>query len=319
MIDVSGVIRISSTLVVLFGFLLEPLAKAADFDDGRADFSISIRGLEIDYRRFFITALPGETVTIRADRAISGDAEAGVFAGNQRGRELRWTAPMETGAYEIRIMANSNDTISLAGFVMRPYGEMQDGILNGYRIDPYPAKPLKGLTIYLPPRGFIEVSDANRNIAISPHFTHGQFISKQTGGYPKYLVLRPQLLLKLEGLLEAVNAQGTRADGFHIMSGYRTPYYNRLIRNVDYSRHLWGGAVDIFVDVSPIDGVMDDLNKDGKTDRADAAYLFDIAERYSRGAGRDFIGGLGEYDANTAHGPFVHIDARGYRARWGRQ
>ena len=37
----------------------------------------------------------------------------------------------------------------------------------------------------------------------------------------------------------------------------------------------------------------------------------------SRDAG-GLVGGLAAYDATTAHGPFVHIDLRGYRARWGR-
>jgi hypothetical protein len=30
-----------------------------------------------------------------------------------------------------------------------------------------------------------------------------------------------------------------------------------------------------------------------------------------------FEGGLGLYQANRAHGPFVHVDVRGYPARWG--
>jgi hypothetical protein len=30
----------------------------------------------------------------------------------------------------------------------------------------------------------------------------------------------------------------------------------------------------------------------------------------------DLVGGLSAYRANSAHGPFVHIDARGVRARW---
>ena len=30
-----------------------------------------------------------------------------------------------------------------------------------------------------------------------------------------------------------------------------------------------------------------------------------------------FEGGLGLYKANAAHGPFVHVDVRGYPARWG--
>jgi hypothetical protein len=31
---------------------------------------------------------------------------------------------------------------------------------------------------------------------------------------------------------------------------------------------------------------------------------------------RPFAGGLGVYPANRAHGPFIHVDVRGYRARW---
>jgi uncharacterized protein YcbK (DUF882 family) len=31
----------------------------------------------------------------------------------------------------------------------------------------------------------------------------------------------------------------------------------------------------------------------------------------------ELTGGIGIYPATSAHGPFVHIDARGTRARWG--
>jgi len=101
------------------------------------------------------------------------------------------------------------------------------------------------------------------------------------------------------------------------MSGYRTPYYNKLIGNVAYSRHLWGGAVDFFIDEDPCDGMMDDLNGDGRFNYKDAAILSDIIEDisdkywYSR-----FLGGLGWYRKTVSHGPFVHVDVRGHRARW---
>ena len=29
-----------------------------------------------------------------------------------------------------------------------------------------------------------------------------------------------------------------------------------------------------------------------------------------------YLGGLGHYGSTQSHGPFVHIDSRGYRARW---
>jgi hypothetical protein len=32
----------------------------------------------------------------------------------------------------------------------------------------------------------------------------------------------------------------------------------------------------------------------------------------------ELIGGLGMYKATRQHGPFIHVDVRGNRARWGR-
>ena len=52
----------------------------------------------------------------------------------------------------------------------------------------------------------------------------------------------------MELILQRLNAKGYRCDSFHVMSGYRTPYYNKAIGNVKYSRHIYGGAADIFID-----------------------------------------------------------------------
>lgn len=51
--------------------------------------------------------------------------------------------------------------------------------------------------------------------------------------------------------------------------------------------------------------------------KADAQWLADFINDMSRRRvfGRR-IGGLGVYGANSAHGPFVHVDVRGKRARW---
>ena len=32
----------------------------------------------------------------------------------------------------------------------------------------------------------------------------------------------------------------------------------------------------------------------------------------------DLVGGGGVYSDNGAHGPFLHVDVRGYKARWGK-
>jgi uncharacterized protein YcbK (DUF882 family) len=124
--------------------------------------------------------------------------------------------------------------------------------------------------------------------------------------------------VKLELLLEKTNEAGYRCDSFVVMSGYRTPFYNHLIGNVKYSRHQWGGAADIFIDEDPVDGMMDDLNGDGKSDVRDAHVLYEIVDRmYGKPWYEPYIGGLGAYRTTPNHGPFVHVDARGFRARWG--
>jgi hypothetical protein len=62
---------------------------------------------------------------------------------------------------------------------------------------------------------------------------------------------------------------------------------------------------------------MDDLNKDGKIDRRDADVLYEIIDKeYGKPYYERFIGGLGRYDWNDYHGPFVHVDVRGKRVRW---
>jgi len=103
-----------------------------------------------------------------------------------------------------------------------------------------------------------------------------------------------------------------------VMSGYRTPVYNRGIGNVTtFTRHQYGDAADIFIDEHPADGKMDDLNHDGRTDRLDAQLLRSWAEQLDRTPQMDVkIGGLSDYGATETHGPFVHVDARGYAARW---
>jgi hypothetical protein len=153
---------------------------------------------------------------------------------------------------------------------------------------------------------------------VGPHFRLSQFLCKQDSGWPKYVVLQERLILKLEMILAAVNERGYETGSLTVMSGYRTPYYNRAIGNVQYSRHVWGGAADIYLDESPRDGSMDDLNRDGRIDFRDAAVLYEIIDNmYGQSWYQRFLGGLGRYRTTRKHGPFVHVDVRGFRARWG--
>jgi hypothetical protein len=240
-----------------------------------------------------VTALPGETVTLEAFD-----------------RRWTWTAPQTPGLYPIHVAsADRRDSATIQAFVLVPASRIRGEYLNGYRIGRYPARALRGLDIYQPPTGFVEVTRDNEDVFVSPHFRLKQFVCKQAGGYPKYIVLNEQLLQKLESLLALTNQSGYAASSFYVMSGYRTPAYNRALGNVPYSRHTWGSAADIFVDENG-DGRMDDLNGDGRSDQGDADVLYRLFE------GTQSTGGLGKYDATAAHGPFVHVDIRDRKARW---
>jgi len=237
------------------------------------------------------TALPGERVSLEAFD-----------------RRWTWTAPDEPGLYSIQVASSdARDSLTIQAFVLVPYARLRGEYLNGYRIGQYPARAVRA--IYRPPPGFIEVTRANENTLVSPHFRLKQFVCKQSGGYPKYIVLNEALVQRLEELLALANQSGYRATTFHVMSGYRTPAYNRAIGNVAYSRHTWGSAADIFIDDDG-DGRMDDLNGDGRSDTRDAEVLYRLFNEAQSG------GGLGKYAPTSSHGPFVHVDLRDRTARW---
>ena len=288
-------------------------------------FEAEIQDLVVDFHTFFATVLPGEILTIQVlgrpaqhDIEFESDVTAGVLADDLK---LSWKAPDEPGLYPIRIRDNeSGETMTINVFVLQPAENIVDGVLNGYRIGAYPEKPLRGNPAYKKPLGFIEVPPVLKDTKISPNFTVGQFFSKQASDVDvKYVVLRPALLLKLERVVSLLHENGVDTDSLFIMSGYRTPYYNKAIGNVRYSRHVYGDAADVYVDYKPRDGEMDDINNDGAVNRKDAAYLFDLVDEFDRtNVHLTIQGGLGEYDRNAVRGPFVHIDVRGAPARWGR-
>jgi len=289
---------------------------------GSPSFAVKFKEEVSPYPVMALFVMPGESVPIEAvltDTLSRYSAEAGDGRLEPVGStRWRWIAPRRKGVTAIVVRDSaSGETVALNAFVLvpRPAGTTIDG----FRIGRYEARPLRGDPNYARPRGLVEVTEENRGTFVAPHFTLGQFVSKQPGGYPKYLVLRERLLLKLEMLLEEANRLGLAVTTFQIMSAYRTPYYNRSIGNeTRYSRHLYGDAADIYVDEDG-DGAMDDLDEDGRVDLEDAKLLAGVVERLSRSSWhRPFEGGLGLYRANRAHGPFVHVDVRGHRVRWGR-
>ena len=226
------------------------------------------------------------------------------------------TAPSRPGLYPLRLEhLDSGEHTSLNLFVGQT---LEDGAqdINDYRIGPAPPSHSKYPAFYPPPQMYFEVTADNVDTRLSPNFSLRQFLCKQESDYPKYVTLKESLLVLLEGLITVVRQAGYPVNTFGIISGYRTPYYNRRIGNVANSRHVYGDAMDFFVDVDD-DGAMDDLNGDGKHNRADVDVLYKIVESFKKQPqNRLLVGGVGRYYKAAHHGGFVHVDARGFRARW---
>lgn len=287
---------------------------------GRVSFAVKFKEEVSPFPIMAMFVMPGEQVPLEA---VLTDSTSRYTAGALAGQLVRlaptrwhWTAPKRKGLYPVWVRdSTSHETVTLNAFVLVPFPSA--ATIGAFMVGQYESRPLRGDPTYARPTGFIEVTEENRNALVAPHFTIGQFISKQTGGFPKYLVLRERLLLKLEMLLEEVRAAGIPVKTFRVLSGYRTPFYNRSIGNeTRYSRHVYGDAADIYVDDDG-DGTMDDLDGDGKTTLGDAETLGRFIEHLSEKSWyRPFEGGLGLYRATAIHGPFVHVDVRGYPARW---
>ncbi len=201
---------------------------------------------------------------------------------------------------------------------LRPLAERRGGRMGRYMVGTWPSEfaARKG---YRTPAGLIEVTPENQLTALSEHFVLRDFLTKgQADVWPKYLLIDTRLVDKLELVLTELRGEGIDTRGVVVMSGFRTPQYNVAGGDprgrAQYSRHVYGDAADVFID-NDGNGRMDDLNGDGRVDLGDARVILRAVERVER-QHSSLVGGTGIYAATSGHGPFVHIDTRGYVARW---
>ena len=220
-------------------------------------------------------------------------------------------APPKPGFYRLSVVRGPErqvvDELTLA--VLVPFSQKAGATLNGYRIGTYLAEKL-GTKQVERPTGFVEVASANADLPLTKHFKLSDFITHDDQEtWPRYAAISPKLLDKLELVLsELARRRGSDARvGLRVAvhSGYRTPSWNLLNRFAGDSRHQYGDAADVAIDA----------NGDGRftlTDSKLVALAVDAVERDYP----DLIGGFGLYSGPRYRTPYVHIDARGTRARW---
>lgn len=202
---------------------------------------------------------------------------------------------------------------------MKPWRDKLGSYLNGYHIGWWPAERRAVPANYENPTGFIEVTEENQGTPLSTHFTLRDFVTHdQERVWPKYVVLREDLIDKLELVLQTLQAEGVPTRHVRVLSGFRSPQYNAR-GSVEggmarHSRHQFGDAADLIIDDNR-DGRMDDLNGDGRVTLADTDVILRAVERVERKF-PELVGGLGLYHEMGPSGPFAHIDVRGSRARW---
>jgi uncharacterized protein YcbK (DUF882 family) len=115
-----------------------------------------------------------------------------------------------------------------------------------------------------------------------------------------------KLELVLDLISERLGDSGHVRILLNVHSGFRTPVYNRTVqRAANDSRHQYGDAVDVAIDA----------NGDGRLSVRDVKLVAKAVEEVEQ-LYPDLVGGMGLYTSRRYSHPYVHIDARGKRARW---
>ena len=262
---------------------------------------------------------PGEQVV---DAELPAGAELRFSAGEHAESTTALAAPQRSGVWGLAIRLGSaiKPITDLNVITLTPFSEKRRGRIGLYFIGSWPGERGRGRgKNYANPSGFIEVTPENQDTHLSEHFRIRDFLTHdQQNVWPKYLVLDMKLVDKLELVLADLQRRGIDVSGVRVMSGFRTPQYNESggdpSGRAGLSRHMYGDAADIFLD-GDANGNMDDLNGDRRVTINDARAILASVDRVEQ-ENPTLVGGAGVYPASGGHGPFIHIDTRGYRARW---
>jgi hypothetical protein len=118
----------------------------------------------------------------------------------------------------------------------------------------------------------------------------------------RFLTIDRRVLHKLLDLLLWMQDNELNVNAVKINYGFRHPAMNLRAGGAKASRHQLGEAIDLLIG---------DVNRDALVDEADKKPLLAILENKIIAQG----GGVGRYPGSIV----IHIDVRGYKARWDHQ
>jgi hypothetical protein len=282
-----------------------------------------------------LTAPPGPSRDWQlADQHISATLPDGTEVSGERQLDASFHAPSAPGTHAIRVAVRSRfrsahasdrrwaaerqtaTTATVFVCVPVPGKEIHGEYLRGYRVGDYSKLPSV-------PEWFIEIPLEARSARVSPNLTLGRFASSDPPlsevHWPKYAPIPYALVDKIEALNAELRRRGLVHASIDCFCGYRTPHYNRVVHGASQSYHMLGEAMDFRVDADS-DGLMDDVNRDGRVDIADAVEVGNILRRLEK-SGAVATGGTGVYETVgvPGRGVALHLDTRGTKASWGRR
>lgn len=228
------------------------------------------------------------------------------------GAEL--VAPQAPGMYHLALIDGGQRRVipQMTVAVLVPFADKLGATLNGYEIGTYLAERVTGRH-HDAPEGFLEVEANDVDMQVTTHLRVSDFLTHDgQSSWPRYVALQPKLLDKLELVIAQVSRmqgsdrEGARSVALDVHSGFRTPSHNRGVRrSARDSRHQYGDAADVAIDA----------NFDGRYTAADSR-LVALAVEMVEQDHPELRGGMGVYTSRRYSTPYVHIDARGKRARW---
>jgi hypothetical protein len=220
--------------------------------------------------------------------------------------------PAKAGFYRLAIVKENQRRVveGLTIAVLVPFEEKEGAMLNGYRIGTYLAERLAGKQT--PPEGFLEIRPEDVDLPISRHLKVSDFLNHDSQDtWPRYAAVSPRLLDKIELVVSELarwhgGTTSSVALSLDVKSGFRAPDHNRRVRRAAKdSQHQYGDAADVAIDA----------NGDGRYTAVDSR-MVGLAVEIVELKHPNLVGGLGIYTSGHTRTTYVHIDARGKRARW---